>query len=419
MKRALLAGIVLSVIGGVVVGSIIEAHSPVRLALQAAMQSYWQPRGDALSPQSYNYYVVKESEGFVLARAQKGEHGQPLDAPQAITQLGNGFGLSSSDSITALYLSPDGGYLAINGNSDHGEMVWVYNTGTQEVHMVPQGVAGNFLRWLPGGHAFLYRPMLPIEPQVTEADGTWNPGLWVVDAASGTRRNLDIGVPSAFLVDAAPSPDGSRIIYSTTAGLGQGSYTYTMKSDGSQRSLLFATTDDGGAQSITGLFAWSPDGRQVAYERLADSTTPFLSAGLWVMNAEGGMQRHLGEADGGHGFALSWSPDSQKVAFVSRTNNDDHQADMQAQALQSAISVADVQINRSWLLAATRQTGLQWNINPTWASGGTTITFAALNPVNQVLGGTPRYWSVPVQGPSTQQQPMPLTQSFQHIVAIS
>ncbi|MBO0782846.1 MAG: hypothetical protein J2P37_28865 [Ktedonobacteraceae bacterium] len=417
MKRILFIGLFLSVVGGVVAGSLIEIYFPGQTPLISSITSYLHFRqADTLPPQSYNYYVLKEHEGFVLARAPKGNHGQPLGTPQLLQPLGNDFGLSGSDSITALYLSPDAGYLAINGNSDHGEMVWVYNTRSHDLRMLPQGVAGNFLRWLPGAHSFLYRPMLPLDPAVT-TDGTWNPGLWVVDAASGTHTNIDIGVPSAELIDAAPSPDGSRIVYSTSAGLGQGSYTYTMRRDGSNRSLLFAITEDAGAQNVAGLFSWSPNGMQIAYERLTDSTTPFLKAGLWVMNAQGGAQRRLADADGGHGFTLSWSPDSRKVAFIARTNFDEPLADIQPQALQCAVAIADVMGNRSWLIASTKQTGLRWNINPTWANGGTSITFTALNPVNQVLGGMPRYWSAPVAAPNL--LPAPLTQTFQHIVAMS
>ncbi|MBE3559650.1 MAG: PD40 domain-containing protein [Ktedonobacteraceae bacterium] len=299
-------------------------------------------------------------------------------------------------------------------------MVWIYDTHARTLYMAPQHVAGNFLHWLPGGsgHTFLYRPVLPQGPGAPFDGGTWNPGLWLVDAATGEHRNIAIGVPSVDLIDAVPSPDGRRIIYSTTAGLGQGSAVFLMKRDGSERRRLFAL-EGAEARAIAGLFRWSPDGAHIAYERLSDSVIPFLPAGLWLMNAQGTEQRWLADVDGGHGFRPVWSPDSRSIACVVRTNVDDHLADTQAQALQSAIGVVEVQSRRFWLAASPAQTQVQWNINPTWTADSASITFTALNPLNRIVGSTPRYWSAQIDGHHTLPVLKPLTQPLQHIIALS
>src|SRR5438270_10025382 len=112
---------------------------------------------------------------------------------------------------------------------------------------------------------------------------------------------------------------------------------WMMNSDGSGQTHLFHTGS--GVQSIAGLFAWSPDGKTIAYERLSDSPTPFLPAGLWIMNTNGGQQYRLAGADGGHGYAPVWSPDSHKIAFVVRTNVGNRLADLQMQSLQSAVAI--------------------------------------------------------------------------------
>ena len=41
---------------------------------------------------NYLYYALKQSGGYVLARAAKGSAGQPLAMPQPLVQFGNSFG---------------------------------------------------------------------------------------------------------------------------------------------------------------------------------------------------------------------------------------------------------------------------------------------------------------------------------------
>jgi len=382
----------------------------------------------------YDYYTLKQSDGFVLARAPRGADGQPLDPPVPVAHFTDGFGLLESDNVLSMQLSPDGLFLAIDGTRDHGEQMWMYDTQHGTISLTPPYVMGNFLHWLPGvtSHMFLYRPMFPLGPSAPMDGGGWNPGLWEVDAATGTHKNIDIGVPSAFLIDAAPSPDGKRIIYATTLGLGMGSDTWLMNIDGGSspsaklaervsiprgsRTHLFGMP--GGAQSIAGLFAWSPDGTTVAYERLSDSPTPFLPAGLWVVDDHGGQQRRLADADGGHGYIPIWSPDGHKIVFVERTNVGDQRADTNVQSLQSAIAVVDVTSGRAWVLASPTQTGMLINANPVWAPDGNSVTFTAFNPINRVLGGMPRYWSVRVIGPNVQSAVVPLTSTLTGVVAV-
>jgi Periplasmic component of the Tol biopolymer transport system len=399
--------LILCLVTGVVGGAFFWRHSPFGFSLRLP------------TAENYVYYTVKDTRGFVLARAHKGEDGQPVGALQTLLPLGHGFGLASTDAIISLQQSPDGKYLAIDGNRDHGEQVWIYDVQQSRITYKPSAVMGNFLRWLPAGngHTFLYRPMFPLGPAAPLDHNSWNPGLWTVDAASGAHQNIDLGVPAANIIDAVPSPDGSRIVYSLGSGLGQGSDTYVMHSDGSARTHLFRAD---GLESITGLFTWSPDGSRIAYERLADSPAPFRPAGLWSMSSQGGQQQRLADVDGGHGYLPAWSPDGKKLAFVLRTNTHDPQADLRAQALQSAIGVFDFQRHQARVVASAAQTGVQLNIAPAWSADSQKVIFTALNPANRDLGGTPRYWSVswrPQDSQADQAQVMPLSPVYSHIVA--
>jgi dipeptidyl aminopeptidase/acylaminoacyl peptidase len=224
-----------------------------------------------------------------------------------------------------------------------------------------------------------------------------------------------LGVPAAYLIDATPSPDGSQIIYSTTHGLTLGSDTWLTNRDGSVRRHLFTSA---GLEAITGLFSWSPDSRHIVYERLADSATPFLNAGLWLMDRRGDSQQRLADTDGGHGFTPTWSPDSRNIAFVVRANPHDAQANFQAQALQSAISVININSKRVRQVASPQTTGAQLNINPVWSNDSVHITFAALNAPNRVLGGTPHYCSVSLASSSIHPAVTPISPAIQHVAAM-
>jgi Tol biopolymer transport system component len=421
MRRTLLTALVLLLLVGIVTIFYIQGQhgaysyydSTHRISANRANTNI----GNSSNATLYIYYTLKQSTGFVLARAPRGSSGQPLGDPQPVVRFSNDFGLAESDSVLSMQLSPDGRYLAIDGTGDHGEQVWIYDTQRMTISLTPAYVLGNFLHWMSGGtgHSFLYRPMFPQGPAAPMDSNGWNPGLWEVDAATGAHKNIDIHVPSAYLVDAISSPDGSRIIYSTTVGLGAGSDTWLMNSNGSGITHLF--NNPGGAQSIAALFTWSPDGKTVAYERLSDSPIPFLPAGLWIMNATGGQQYRLADADGGHGYAPVWSPDSRKIAFVARTNAGDRQADLQMQSLQCAIAVVDVTTRQSWIAASANQTGMQLNYNPSWTADSASVTFTASNPVNRVLGGMPRYWSARAVGPHMQPAVSPLTPVMAHVIA--
>lgn len=384
-------------------------------------------KSNAPATTAYIYSTLKTSTGFMLARAPRGSADQPLGAPQPVASFGNDFGLAETDSVLSMQLSPDDRYLAINTAQDHGEQVWIFDTRQHALGVLPANVSGNFLNWMPGGngHTFLYRPMFPLGPNAPLTNGIWNPGLWEVDAATGVFTNIDIHMPSAFLIDAAASPDGSRIVYSTSTGMGMGSTIWMMNNDGNHITRLFTLSDQ--AQDIAAMFAWSPNGASIAYELLADSPTPFLPASLWVMNNVGAdsarpiAPRYLATADGGHGYKLSWSPESSKIAFVVRTNTNNRQADALAQSLQCAVGIVDIASDRSWLVATPAQTGMQLNYAPTWIGNGSIVTFIAANPFNMVLGGTPRYWSarvgnVPVGADLS--RPEPLTPPIAHVVAI-
>lgn len=89
----------------------------------------------------------------------------------------------------------------------------------------------------------------------------------------------------------------------------QGSNIFVMNSDGSDLKRL---THDGGIESYP---TWSPDGRQITYERA------FRGWNIWVMNADGANRQNLTRDEAidfrkaPWDYTPSWHPDGDRIAF--------------------------------------------------------------------------------------------------------
>jgi WD40 repeat protein len=103
--------------------------------------------------------------------------------------------------------------------------------------------------------------------------------------------------------DPAWSPDGARIVFTSTRDGTRA--IYVMSEDGSGVNRLTPLTQDSFRP------AWSPDGSQIAFASARDGNTD-----IYVMNADGTGERRLTN----HAALDSdpaWSPDGVKIAFTS------------------------------------------------------------------------------------------------------
>ena len=81
--------------------------------------------------------------------------------------------------------------------------------------------------------------------------------------------------------------------------------------------------------------------------------------------------------------------------------------------------MVDVATSHAWMVASTKQTGMQLNLNPTWSSNSIQITFTAANPTNLVIGGMPHYWSARATIQQMQPAVTPiLTPIMTHVIAV-
>src|SRR5581483_11525859 len=60
---------------------------------------------------------------------------------------------------------------------------------------------------------------------------------------------------------------------------------------------------------------WSPDGKTIAYSRLARSHGQTLGGEIYSVPAAGGAQRRITNGAGGYDELLGWSPDGKQLAF--------------------------------------------------------------------------------------------------------
>jgi TolB protein len=159
-----------------------------------------------------------------------------------------------------------------------------------------------------------------LEPTFS-ADGRWivfevdEPGggkgsIWKV-AADGTGLTRLIDGPGTGTDNRQPnwSPAGDRILFQRAVGTGTSWRLFTMGSDGSGLRAVSAGPDDTDA-------AWSPDGRWIVY---STSHGELTSANVYVVSLNGGAPVRITRQSGYDG-APSWSPDGRWIAFESVPN---------------------------------------------------------------------------------------------------
>ena len=142
----------------------------------------------------------------------------------------------------------------------------------------------------------------------TQRDG--NSELYVVNADGSGLTRLTNSPGPEFVGSQAWSPDGSRIVFTSSSEGQQSSEIYVMNADGT--GVVRLTQD--GAYNISP--AWSPDGASIAFCRFGAG---FTGIDIYRMSAIDGSGIAKVASDG---CSPAWSPDGSRIAYTSGVNNE-------------------------------------------------------------------------------------------------
>lgn len=259
--------------------------------------------------------------------------------------------------------SPDGKQLAVSGqwrggsarallDGPPGAPIWLVEvaTGTPR-RLTPEGVAARAPAWSPDGRQVAYFAAdsgggLRVEVQavdrpqprtVTRTAGIeprrvrWSPdGQWLFFVAEGRFRRVPVSGGESSEIPFEASLTFSRPGYARTpvrfpepgsTASARGFAGLALSPDGSRIAMLalgrlWLISSDGSARAIAEVPAfayglvWSPDGRQVAWTALSNSS----QEDLWATEIATGVTRRLTALRGEEGWA-AWSPDGRWLAF--------------------------------------------------------------------------------------------------------
>ena len=197
--------------------------------------------------------------------------------------------------------SPDGRWLALSHAPDGRSLIYVLPATGGAPRLVTEKGPSYWHGWSPDGGTLAY---------CAERNGEYD--VYTIPVEDGAERRLT----TAPGLDDGPdyAPDGSIWFNSERTGLMK---IWRMAPDGSSQRQM--TYDDQWAD-------WfphpSPDGRWVvflSYDRSVEGHPPNKDVVLRLMSLEGGEPRVIARLFGGQGTinVPSWSPDSQRIAFVS------------------------------------------------------------------------------------------------------
>jgi Ca2+-binding RTX toxin-like protein len=162
------------------------------------------------------------------------------------------------------------------------------------------------------------------------------------------------------------SPDGSRIAF--MSGSATNYEISVMNANGTGRRQLTATPVAEGEPT------WSPDGSRIAFVKNSSGTDATTDPEIWIINADGsGLTQLTNTVRGIEDRQPAWSPDGDRIAFVSEGRTGQTNSDIYSMDTNPA---TDDGVNLTPNDTTTNPV-YQWNdVDPSWSPDGTHITYS-------------------------------------------
>jgi Tol biopolymer transport system component len=212
-----------------------------------------------------------------------------------LTSTGNNFDPRWSADGTKIVFTSD---RITTADADGSQEIWIMNadgTGQTQITFYLNSVGVSHPAFSPDGSKIVFSSSQP-------PSTTYN--IWVMNVDGSNQQQLTTSEDSGPVW----SPSGSKIVFESrrTGDL----EIFVMNSDGSGQ------TDISNSPSDNDMFPeWSPDGRMIAFARYPTIQTGV--EGIWVMNADGTGQTQLSNPPNGlDDMCPAWSPDGRKMAFI-------------------------------------------------------------------------------------------------------
>jgi Tol biopolymer transport system component len=211
-----------------------------------------------------------------------------------VTQL-----TSTPDDLLAPSISPDGRQILFNYDNGAGPDLFVINIDGTNLRQLTNDQGSLLPRWSPDGKKIIFTSTSKLGSAVITtiaADG------------SGHRRVLTTDLWDSF--EAIYTPDGKHIVFASQMG-GLISAVWIMDADGSHQRRLT------GAALIGFPWSVSPDGKHILLQSHQNSP-PALDNSIFVMNLDGsGLKRLAKQKQFHHDLYPSYSPDGAQIMFLS------------------------------------------------------------------------------------------------------
>ena len=196
---------------------------------------------------------------------------------------------------------PDNADLLFTSSRDGNSEIYLLRAGQKEwINLSNHEAGDNWPVWSPDGTRIAF-----------QSDRAGNLDIWTMKADGSEQRQLTTDSEPDYLP--SWSPDGNTILFTSwrkeKGDEKRAPHVYAMNADGSNQRRLIKESLNTSAGAT-----WSPDGKQIVYERKGDK-----GADVYVADADGTNERRITndqEKDIYNG-SVTFSPDGKWIAFYS------------------------------------------------------------------------------------------------------